>query len=117
MTILALDVVDKMGTRVVLCPFLLVTAMTRNRLSMNLPLFRFPMVLYIRDIPVATVAGVCSVNGLSEFPFTDFGMATETCGIVNTLIAIFTTLDDKLVSLFCTFRRLGYPCGLRTLLF
>jgi hypothetical protein len=30
----------------------------------------------IRDIPVTTVAGVGSMNGLGKLPFTDFSMAT-----------------------------------------
>jgi hypothetical protein len=75
------------------------------------------MAFYIRDIPVATVAGVGAMDRLSEFPFTDFGMATETFGIVNTLIAIFTSLNDKPLALFATFRGLGYPRGFRTLFF
>jgi hypothetical protein len=74
------------------------------------------MGFYIRDIPVTTVAGVGAMDRLGEFPFVDLGMASEAFGIVNTLIAIFATLDDKLVSLFGTFRRLGYPRGFRTLL-
>jgi len=75
------------------------------------------MGFHIRDIPVTTVAGVGAMDRLSEFPFTDLGMATEAFGIVNTLIAIFTPLDDKPLPLFATFRRLGDPRGLRTLLF
>jgi hypothetical protein len=66
---------------------------------------------------MATVAGIGSVNGLGKLPLTDFGMATEAFGIIDTLITIFPSLDDKLPSLFCTFRRLGDPCGFRTLFF
>jgi hypothetical protein len=75
------------------------------------------MGFHIRDIPVATIARIGSMHGLGELPLTDFGMATEAFGIVNTLIAIFTSLDDKPLALFATFRRLGYLCGFRTLLF
>jgi len=117
MAVFALNLIDKMGTRIMFCPFLLVTAMTGNRLSMNLPPFRFPMGFHIRDIPVATVAGIGSVNGLGKLPLTDFGMATEAFGIIDTLITIFSALNDKPVSLFCFFGRFGDPCGFRTLLF
>ena len=100
-----------------LCPFLLVTAMTSHRLCLNSTSFCFQMGFHIRDIPVTTVAGVGAMDRLSEFPFTDLGMATEAFGIVNTFIAILTSLDDKPLALFATFRRLGYPCGFCTLLF
>jgi hypothetical protein len=51
----------------------------------------------VRNIPVATVAGIGSVDRLGEFPFADFLMATETFRIIDTLIAIFPALDDKLL--------------------
>jgi hypothetical protein len=117
MAVFTLNLIDKMGTRIVLCPFLLVTAMTSHRLRVDSPSFYFQMGFHIRDIPVTTVAGVGAMDRLSEFPFTDLGMATEAFGIVNTLIAIFTSLDDKPLALFATFRRVGYTPGFLTLLF
>jgi hypothetical protein len=64
---------------------------------------------------VATVAGVGSVNGLGKLPLTDFSMATEAFGVIDTLKTIFATLDNKLLPLFGTFRRLCDPCRFRTL--
>jgi hypothetical protein len=109
MAVLTLDVVYEMGARIMFRPFLLMTAVTCNGLRMNPPSFGFPVGFHIRDIPMATVAGVGSVNGLSEFSFADFGMATEAFGVIDTLKTIFASLDDKLLSLFGTFRKLGDP--------
>jgi hypothetical protein len=75
------------------------------------------MGFHIRDIPVTTVAGVGAMDRLSEFPFVDLGVATEAFRIINALVTIFTALDDKLLSLFGTFRRLGYPRRFRSVFF
>jgi hypothetical protein len=76
--VFTLDVVDEMGACVVLSPFLLMASMTGDRLCVDSPSLCFQMGLYIRDIPMAAITGVGTVNGLSEFPFADFGMTTET---------------------------------------
>jgi len=96
MTVFTLNVIDKMSACIMFCPFLLMTAMAGNRLSMNLTSFCFPMGFHIRDIPVATIAGIGSVDRLGELPFVDLGMATEAFGIIDTLVAKFATLDGKL---------------------
>jgi hypothetical protein len=57
----------------------------------------------IRDIPVATVAGVGSMNGLGKFLFTDFSMATQTFRVVYTFNAIFPSFDDEFFSFFPRF--------------
>src|SRR5512139_3133292 len=111
MAVFALNLINKMGTRIMLCPFFLVTAMASHRLRVNSTSFCFQMGFHIRDVPVATVARVGAMDRLSEFPLTDLGMATKAFGIVNTLKAIFTSLDDKPLALFATFRRLGYSRG------
>jgi hypothetical protein len=69
----------------------------------------------ICDIIVATVTGVGPMNGLGKLPLADFGVATQTFRIVDTLIAIFPTLDSKLLRLLSRFRRFGHLCGLHTL--
>jgi hypothetical protein len=117
MTVFTLDVIDKMGTCIMLSPLPLMAAVTGHRLRMNPSSSGFPVGFHIRDIPVATVAGVGAMDRLSEFPFVDLGMATEAFRIINTLIAIFATLDNKLLSFFGTFRRLGYPCRFRSVFF
>src|SRR4030042_2380230 len=117
MAVFALNVIDKMSACIMLCTFLLMSSMAGDRLRMNSPPFGFHMSIDVRDIPVATIAGVGAMDRLSEFPFVDFGMATEAFRIINTLITIFATLDNKLLSLFGTFRRLAYPCRFRTVFF
>lgn len=76
-TVFTLYVVDEMGACIVLYPFLLMTSMAGDRLRMNSPPFSFHMSIDVRDIPVAAVAGVRAMDRLSEFPFVDFGMATQ----------------------------------------
>jgi hypothetical protein len=71
----------------------------------------------IRDIIVATVTRVGPMNGLGKLPLADFSVATQTFGIVNTLVAIFPTLDDEFLPLFRRLRRFGYLRGLGPLLF
>jgi len=117
MAVFTLNLIDKMGTRIVLCPFLLVTAMTSHRLRVDSPSFHFQMGFHIRDIQLTTVAGVGAMDRLSEFPFTDLGMATEAFGIVNTLIAIFTSLGWQTSRPFCYFQEGWLHPGFLTLLF
>jgi hypothetical protein len=71
----------------------------------------------IRNIPVATIAGVSSMNGLGKLPLTDFLMATETFGIVNAFITVFPTFDDEFFYLFPGVRRFGYLGRSGTLFF
>jgi hypothetical protein len=73
------------------------------------------MSLDIRDIPVATIAGIGSMNRLGKFPLTDLGMATEAFGVVDTLITILPTLDDKLLRFLSRFRGLAHGRGFRGL--
>jgi hypothetical protein len=77
-TVFTLYVVDKMGACIMFCPFLLMASMAGDRLSVDSTPFCFHMSIDVRDIPMATIAGIGSVNGLGEFPFADFGMATQT---------------------------------------
>jgi hypothetical protein len=117
MTVFTLDVVYKMGARIVLRSFLLVTSMASDWLCINSRPSRFHMGFDVGDIPMATIARIGSMHGLGELPLTDFGVATEAFGVIDTLKTIFASLDDKLLSLFGTFRRLGDPCRFRTLFF
>jgi hypothetical protein len=108
MAVLTLYVIDEMSARIMFCPFLLMTSMTGDGLGMNFS----PLCLHVRfdicDIPVATVAGVGSMNGLGKLPFTDFLVAAKTLGIVNAFITVFPTFDDEFFYLFPGFRRFGY---------
>jgi hypothetical protein len=78
MTVFTLNIINKMSTRIMFCPFLLMTSMTSDGFGMNSPPLCLHMGFDICDIPVATVAGVGSMNGLGKLPFTDFLMATQT---------------------------------------
>jgi hypothetical protein len=115
MAIFTLNVIDEMGARIMLCPFLFMTSMTGDGFSMNFPPFCFYMGIDIRDIPVATVAGVSSVNGLGKPSLTDFSMTTQTFGVVDTFITVFSAFNDNLLPFFEGFRRFGYPCRFGTL--
>lgn len=84
-TVLTLDVIDKMGARIMFRPFFLMASMTGDRLGMDSTPFGLPMGFDVGDIPMTTVTGVGSVNGLGKLPLTDFGMATEAFGIIDTL--------------------------------
>jgi hypothetical protein len=117
MTVFALDVVYKMSTRIMFCPFFLMASMAGDRFRMDSTPFGLPMSFDVGDIPMATVAGIGSVNGLGKLPLTDFGMATEAFGIIDTLKTIFSALNDKLLPLFGTFRWLSYLRWLRPSLF
>ena len=84
--ILTLNIVDKVCTCIMLCPFLLMASMTGNGFSMNSPPFCLPMGLDVCDVPVATIAGIGSMNGLGKLPLIDLiPMATETFRVVDTL--------------------------------
>jgi hypothetical protein len=109
MAVFALNIIDEMGACIMLCPFLLMASMAGDRLCMNSSSFCFYMNLDIRDIPVATVAGICSMNGLGKPPLTDFSMAAQTFRVVNTLETIFPTFDDKFP--FFQVQKVNCPLG------
>jgi hypothetical protein len=115
MTVFTLNVIDKMGARIMFCPFLLVTSMASNGFTMNPASLRFYMGVHIGDVPMATIAGIGSMDGLGELSFTDLGMATEAFRVIDAFIAVFPALDDKFFSLWQGFWRLGDRCWLRAL--
>lgn len=115
MAILTLNIVDEMGAGVMFRPFLLMTPMAGHRLSMNSSPFSFRMGFDIRNIPVAAIAGIGSVNGLGKLPLIDLTMTAQAIGVINTFIAIFPALDDEFFSLFSGFSWLGYCLGFRAL--
>jgi hypothetical protein len=94
--VFTLNVIDKMSACIMFSRFFLMTPMARNWLCMYSRPFGFHMGFHVGDIPVATIAGIGSMDGLGELPFADLGMATEAFGIINTLIAKFATFDGKL---------------------
>jgi hypothetical protein len=83
--VLALNVIDEMGTRIMFCPFLFMTSMTGDWLAINSRPSCLHMGFDISDIPVTTIAGVGSMNGLCKFPLADLFVAPETFGVVDTL--------------------------------
>jgi hypothetical protein len=108
MAVFALDVIDEMGARIMLCAFLFMTAMTGDGFSMNSSPLCFHMGIDIRDIPVATVAGVGSVHRLGKLPLADFSMTTHAFGVVNAFVTVFSTFDDNLLTFFEGFGRFNY---------
>jgi len=115
MAVLALNVIDEMGACIMLRPLLLMTSMARDRFRVNSCPLRFGMDFDICDIIVAAVTGVGPMNGLGKLPLADFSVAAQAFRIVNTLIAIFPTLNNKLLRLFSWFRGFGHLWGLDTL--
>jgi hypothetical protein len=107
MAVITLNFIKEMGAGIMLGAFFLMTPMAGDRLGMNSSPFGFQVVLNVRDIPMTTVAGVGSMDRLGKFPLTDFSVATQAFGVVDALITVFATLDDKLLSLLCRLRRLG----------
>jgi hypothetical protein len=56
MTVFTLNIIDKMGAGIMLCPLFLMTPVAGDRLRMNFAPLGFPMGFDIGDIPVATIA-------------------------------------------------------------
>jgi hypothetical protein len=83
--VLALNIIDEMGTRIMFCPFLFMTSMTGDWLGIDSRPSCFHMGFDISYIPVTTVAGIGSMNGLCKFPLTYLFVATQTFGVVDTL--------------------------------
>lgn len=115
--VFTLNVVEEMGACIMLRPFLLMTSMAGDWLGMNSCPFCFGMDVDIRDVIVATVAGIGTVNRLGELPFAYFFVTTQTFGVVNTFIAVFSTLDDKFLPLFRRSGRFGRHGEFPTLFF
>jgi hypothetical protein len=115
--VLTLNVIDEVGTRIMFCSFLFMASMAGDWLGINPCSSYLHMGFDIRNIPVTAIAGVGSVNGLSELSLTNFPMATETFGVIDTFSAIFPTFDDELFPFFPGFGRLGHHCGFGALLF
>jgi hypothetical protein len=76
MAVFTLNFIDEMGAGIMFYPFFFMASMAGDLLGMNSSPFSFLMGFDIRNIPVATVARVGSMNGLGKFPFADIRMAT-----------------------------------------
>jgi hypothetical protein len=113
-TVFTLDVINKMGACIMLCPFLLVATMAGHRLRMNRPP-GFHASIDVRDIIMATVANWLRER-IGQLPLTDFWYGSRHSGIVDTLITIFGALMINL-SPFLAFEKLGYPCRFRSVFF
>ncbi len=77
MTILALDVIDKMGTGIMFGTLDLMTAVTGHRLCLNSGSLD-GMLFDIRDIPVAAIARIGTMNRPRKLTFIHVLMAFET---------------------------------------
>ena len=96
------------------CRFFLVATMAGDRLGMDFGPFLLDMLFDIGDIPVATVAGVCSMNRLGKLSLVDLiSVTTQAFRVIDTLITVFTAFDDKLLALFLRLRRFHAFSGFR----
>jgi len=115
--VLALDVVQEMGARVMLCPLPLMASMTGNRFGLNLGSFCLEMFFNIHDIPVAAIAGKGSMDGLGKLSLADLlAVTAKAFRIVNAFIAVFSTFNGDLLSPFFGFGRFGNLSRIRILL-
>src|SRR4030042_5575883 len=118
MAVFALNIVDEVGAPVMFCPRLLMAAMAGHWFHMNLRPLCLRMGFHIRNVPVAAIAGVGSMNRLGEFSLIDLiAVATEAFRIIDAFITVFPAPDDELLPLFCSFWRFGHPCGFGCLFF
>ena len=108
MAVCALNVIKEMGACIMCCPFFFMTSMAGDWLGMNSCPFCSGMDVDIRDVIVATVARIGTMNRLGKLPFAYFFVTTQTFRVVNTFIAVFSTPDDKFLSLFRRSRGFGH---------
>lgn len=77
------------------------TTMTRERLEMDLGSFYQDVLIDIRDIQMATVAGIRPMDRLGKLPLADFiSMTAETFGVIQALGTVFLSFDGRLLSCF-----------------
>jgi hypothetical protein len=60
--VFTLNIIYEMGACVMLCPFFLMTAMAGHRFRMNPRTFGLRMRFHVRNVPVAAIAGVGSMD-------------------------------------------------------
>jgi len=115
--ILALNIVDKVGARIMFGPFFFMTAVARDGLGVDPCSLCLDMELDICDVPVTTIARIGSVDRLGELLLIDLFVAAQTFGAVETLVAIFPSLDKSLLLLFRGPLRCSRSRGFGDLLF
>jgi hypothetical protein len=99
--VLTLNVVDEMGTGIVLRGFFLVATMTRERLEMDFGAFCQDVLIGVRDIQMATFARVCPMDRQRKFPLADLiSMTAETFRVIHALRTVFLSLGGRLLSCF-----------------
>ena len=87
--------------------------MTRERLDTDFGSPCLDVLIDIRDIQMAAVAGVCPMNRLCKLPFVDlFSMTVQTFRVVDALIAVFAALNDELLPLLLSLGRIDPFRGL-----
>ncbi len=98
--VFTLNVINEVGARIMLCPLLLMAAMTGDWLRMNSGTLRLRVGFDIGNIPMTAIAGIGSMDRLGELSFIDLvTMATEAFRIVDTFITVFPASDDELLDL------------------
>jgi hypothetical protein len=116
MAVLALNVIKEMGACIMFRRFFFMTSMAGDWLGMN-PRPSCRMGLDICDVIMTTVARIGAMNRLGKLPFAYVLVTSQTFGVVNTFIAVFSPPDDKFLPLFLRFRRFGHHGEFPTLIF
>ncbi len=79
--------------------------MTRERLEMDFGSFCQNVLIDVRDIQMATVAGVCPMDRQGKVPLADLiSMTAETFRVIHALKTVFLSLDGRLLSCLQGFR-------------
>jgi hypothetical protein len=108
-TILALDLVDKVGTGVMLRGLSSVTPMARDGFRVDLCPFGLEMSFGVCNVPMAAITRERSMNGLCKLSLGNLVPVTsEALGIVDAFGAIFPSLNGNFFSLLGRFS-LGRP--------
>ena len=109
-TILALDLIDEVGTGIMLRGLSLVTPVARDGFRVDLSAFGLYMGFDVYDVPMAAIARERSMNGLCKLSLSDLVPVTfEALGIIDAFGAIFPSLNGELFSLLCRFSQRSDP--------
>jgi hypothetical protein len=104
MTILALDIVDEMGTGVMLCGLFLVTPMAGDGFCVDLGPFGLGMNFDVRNVPMAAITRERSMDRLRKLSLNDLVPVTsEAFGIIDAFGAIFPPLNFEFFSFLWQF--------------
>ena len=94
--VLALNIIDEVGTRIMFCALLLMTSVAGNRFGLDSGALR-RVFIDIRDVPVAAITGIGAVDRFGKLGLLDIFMALQAFGIVDTLQTVLPSPDLELL--------------------